>query len=226
MSRLSPDDEPPPLDLLAAARRRLPPQVDVVELEGGDAMRVGPGAAIPVLAGALALSGCASSPGDVRAAAERSRSHVREVSAGVLSTLGGLGTPYGTTTGVWEGCHDIGGEAEYHVTGRLDPPDEASDASGGPPAGPGARRPLVVRVVDALADTGWRLEQAWPGDDPVTLQAVHDGVRVQISGYTSAPFVLFVIAGPCIEVGDLFEELFVEPAEVIPFPPAGEGDRS
>jgi hypothetical protein len=226
VNRPSRDDEPPPQDLLAVARRRLPPQVDVVELEGGDAMTVHPRAAVPVLAGALALSGCPSSHGDVRAAAERSRSHVREVSAGVLSTLHGVGTLYGPTTGVWEGCNDVGGEVEFHVTGRLDPPGEPSGPSGGPPAGPGVPTRLVDHVVDALAETGWRLEQVWPGDDPVTLRAVRDGITVQISGYASAPFVLFDISGPCIEVGDLYHELFVQPAEVIPVSAAGEGDRS
>lgn len=146
---------PDPADgLLGAARRRLPPEVDVVGLAGG------------LLAGAVALAGCGASPEEVRTEAAASKAHVLDVSRAVLGELPALGTFKEPTLGDWSGCDDFGGKVLYHVTGRLDPP-AAADGS------------LADRVVATLARTGLRLTAVYPdSDDPVTLEAVRDDVNV------------------------------------------------
>lgn len=198
MNRPSSRDEPvgapvrPPEDgLLGAARRRLPPGVDVVEMAGG------------LLAGVVALAGCSAPPDEVRAQAVDSKTHVLDVSRDVLSRLTALGSFKPPTLGTWSGCDDIGGRVMYHVTGRLDPAPETA-------------RPLADRVVATLQPAGWRLEPVRPGeDDPVTLEAVRGDVNVQFSGYASQPFVVFDISGPCLEVGDLDVGLMAEKGETL-----------
>lgn len=185
--------------LLAAVRRRLPPEVDVVGLARGPRVAGG------LLAGAVALSGCAASPDDVRAQAAASEAHVLEVSRSVLGELAHLGTFKEPTTGAWSGCDDLGGKVLYHVTGRLDP-------------GPDVTGPLADRVVATLEPTGLRLRPVGPGDDPVTLEAVRDDVNVQVTGYTSRAPVLFDISGPCLDVGDLDRELLGEQARTLTVP--------
>ncbi|MGH8894013.1 MAG: hypothetical protein ACRDWY_12020 [Actinomycetes bacterium] len=193
MNRPSSRDE-----LLEAARRRLPPEVDVVRLAGG------------LLAGAVALSGCSASPEEVRAEAAGSKAHVLDVSGDVLGRLTGLGSFKPPTLGSWSGCDDFGGKVLYHVTGRLDPT-------------PGAGAGLADRVVSTLRPTGLRLRPVYPDqDDPVTLEGVRDDVNVQFSGYASEPFVLFDISGPCLEVGDLDHELLKEQGETLAFDRGGQ----
>lgn len=167
--------------------------VDIVGLAGG------------LLAGAVALSGCSASPDEVRADAAASKAHVLGLSRDVLAVLPALGTFKEPTLGDWSGCDDFGGKVLYHVTGRLDPH-------------PDVEGPLADRVVSALGATGLRLRPVEPGrDDPVTLEAVREDVNVQFSGYSSEPFVLFDISGPCLDVGDLDGELLDETGETLTF---------
>jgi hypothetical protein len=188
---VTPPTPPPERDLLATAVRRLPPDVDVVGL-----------VTAPLLAGALALSGCSAA--DVRAGARDSRSQVIDVSREALARMVAVGRLPAPARGSWRGCADFGGRMAYHVGGRLDPGDEAASL-------------LTGRVTAALAPAGWPLRpvRSRPGDDVVTLEASVDGVTVQVTGYRTEPFVLFEVSGPCLEVGDLDDELRAEAPESV-----------
>jgi hypothetical protein len=183
--RQSPDPEPGRRvagDLLAAARRRLPPEVDVVELAAG------------LLAGAVALGGCAPSPAEARAAATRSQAHVRAESRALLAGLAGLGAFPLPPQGAWSGCDDVGGSVLYHVTARLEP------AAGAPP--------LVDTVRRRLAAAGVGLDEVpAAAADPVTLAGRRNGLHVQVTGYPARPEVLLDLSGRCLEVGDVDRDL-------------------
>ncbi len=87
-------------DLMAEARRRLPPEVDVVTL-----VSTGPVAgAAPVGAGATAGS----------------KAHVVAVSRDLLGRLTAAGTYQRPPRAAWSGCDDLGGHVAYRVSGRVD----------------------------------------------------------------------------------------------------------
>ncbi len=182
-----PDQPDPPggghdRDLLAEARRLLPPEVGVVGL----APRVAGG----LLAGAVALTGCGGGSGPGPEVAD-SRSHVLEVGRALLGGLTDLGAFPAPPRGAWAGCDDLGGKVAYRVSGRLD----AGVADG-----------LVEAVRHRLSRAGVDLDVARPGE-PVTLQGEHDDVRVQVTGYAGRPVVLLVLLGPCLEVGAADDDL-------------------
>jgi hypothetical protein len=207
--RSPPGDGGPDRDLLAHARDRLPPEVDVVELGGpptseGDAMTPLAKAAAPLLAGAVALSGCSPSHADIRSAAAKSKTAVVDVSHDVMGEMTTLGRLFGATEGMWRGCRDKMGWLQYYVSGRLDPEVDAGDDV------------LVDQVTAALAPKGYRLQEVHDSGDVLTLEAVTGEVNVQLTGYTNDPFVLFDISGGCVEVADLDGEFRYEPPERMP----------
>jgi len=196
-----PGDGGPDRDLLAHARDRLPPEVDVVELAGstsseGDPMTPLAKAAVPLLAGAVALTGCSPSHDDIRSSAAKSRATVLDVSNDVLDEVATLGEFFGPVEGQWRSCRDKEGWLEYYVEGRLDPPPDDAGAHG----------LLVDQVTAVLAPKGYRLATVDDDDGVLTLEAVTGEVNTQVTGYASDPFVLFDISGGCVEVADLDSE--------------------
>lgn len=154
-----------------------------------------------LVAGAVALTGCAPSAADVRARAAESKAHVLEVSRDVLGPLTADGTFPQPPRGSWSGCDDLGGKALYLVSARLDPPGDS----------PG---PLVEAVAATLSEAGLSLRADGPADAPVlTLRGVRDQVRVRVTGYRDQPVVLFDLFGPCLEVGAVDAELWGEQPE-------------
>jgi hypothetical protein len=199
-------------DLLGHARRRLPPEVDVVELAStasseGDEMTASTTlskAAVPLLAGAVALSGCGPSPDEIRTNASGSKAEVVRVSRDVVTELTGMGRLLGPAEGMWRSCRDKAGWLQYFVTGRLDPaPASAADDV------------LVDRVRSALAPRGYRLAVVEDTGEVLTLEAVTGDVNVQVTGYAEDPFVLFDISGTCVEVGELDGEFRYELPETV-----------
>ncbi len=154
-----------------------------------------------LLAGAVALTGCSPSAAEVRADASDSKAHVLRVSREVLGPLTADGTYPQPPRGRWSGCDDLGGKVLYQVSARLDPPD-------------GSPGPLVDAVRARLSEAGLSLQADGPADAEVlTLRGVQDEVRVRVTGYRDRPVVLFDLFGPCLEVGDVDEELWHEPPE-------------
>ena len=204
-----PDEGAPDSALLAHARRRLPPEVDVVELAGtapneGDDMTALSKAAVPLLAGAMALSGCGPSPDEIRSEATGSKAEVVRVSREVLAELTTVGRLLGPAEGMWRSCRDKAGWLQYFVTGRIDPPPGST-----------ADDVLVDRVRSALAPKGYRLAVVDDNGEVLTLEAVTGDVNVQVTGYTNDPFVLFDISGTCVEVDDLDGEFRYELPETV-----------
>ena len=204
-----PDEGDPDRALLAQARRRLPPEVDVVELAGtapneGDDMTALSKAAVPLLAGAVALSGCGPSPDEIRSEATGSKAEVVRVSREVVAELTTVGRLLGPAEGMWRSCRDKAGWLQYFVTGRVDPPP-----------GSIADDTLVDRVRSALAPKGYRLAVVDDNGEVLTLEAVTGDVNVQVTGYTNDPFVLFDISGICVEVDDLDGEFRYELPETV-----------
>jgi len=204
-----PDEGDPDRALLAQARRRLPPEVDVVELAGtapneGDDMTALSKAAVPLLAGAMALSGCGPSPDEIRSEATGSKAEVVRVSREVVAELTTVGRLLGPAEGMWRSCRDKAGWLQYFVTGRIDPPPGST-----------ADDVLVDRVRSALAPKGYRLTVVDDNGEVLTLEAVTGDVNVQVTGYTNDPFVLFDISGTCVEVDDLDGEFRYELPETV-----------
>lgn len=204
-----PGDGKPDRDLLAHARDRLPPEVDVVTLAGptsheGDQMTPLAKAAVPLLAGAVALTGCSPSHDDIRSSAATSRAAVLDVSTDVLDEVTTLGRLFGPAEGMWRSCRDKAGWLQYFVSGRLDPAPDARDDD-----------VLVDQVTAALAPKGYRLEEVDDDGEVLTLEAVTGEVNTQVTGYTSDPFVLFDISGGCVEVADLDGEFRYDPPETL-----------
>lgn len=204
-----PDEDAPDRALLGHARRRLPPEVDVVELAGttpdeGDDMTALSKAAAPLLAGAVALSGCGPSPDEIRSAATGSKADVVQVSREVVAELITVGRLLGPAEGMWRSCRDKAGWLQYFVTGRVDPPPGST-----------ADDVLVDRVTAALAPKGYRLAVVDDNGEVLTLEAVTGDVNVQVTGYTNDPFVLFDISGTCVEVDDLDGEFRYELPETV-----------
>jgi hypothetical protein len=202
-----PGDGGPDRDLLAHARDRLPPEVDVVALarptfSEGDPMTPLAKAAVPLLAGAVALTGCSPSPDDIRSSAAKSRATVLDVSDEVLDEMTTLGQLFGPVEGQWRSCRDKAGWLQYYVEGRLDPAPDAS-----------ADDVLVDRVTAALAPRGYRLATVDDDGEVLTLEAVTGEVNTQVTAYTSDPFVVFDISGGCVEVADLDGEFRYDPPE-------------
>ena len=189
MSRPSPPgDGEPGRDLLAHARDLLPPEVDVV-----------------VLAGAVALSGCAPSHDEIRANAAQSKAAVTDVSNEVLDAMTALGQLYDHAEGEWRQCRDDErGWLSYFITGSLDPhPD--SPATGA----------LVDQVIAALEPTGYRFGRVDHFQDVLTWEAIKGEVNVQLTGYGGEPYVLFDISGGCVEVADLDGEFRYQLPETV-----------
>lgn len=204
-----PDEGDPDRALLAQARRRLPPEVDVVELAGtapneGDDMTALSKAAVPLLAGAMALSGCGPSPDEIRSEATGSKAEVVRVSREVVAELTTVGRLLGPAEGMWRSCRDKAGWLQYFVTGRIDPPPGST-----------ADDVLVDRVRSALAPKGYRFAVVDDNGEVLTLEAVTGDVNVQVTGYTNDPFVLFDISGICVEVDDLDGEFRYELPETV-----------
>lgn len=196
-------------DLLAHARDRLPPEVDVVELADptpreGDQMTPLAKAAVPLLAGAVALTGCSPSHDDIRSSAATSRAAVLDVSNDVLDEVTTLGRLFGPAEGMWRSCRVNSGWLQYFVSARLDPAPDA-----------GAGDVLVEQVAAALAPKGYRLAEVDDDGDVLTLEAVTGEVNTQVTGYTNDPFVLFDISGGCVEVADLDSEFRYDPPEIV-----------
>lgn len=176
--------------LLAKARARLPPEVDVVGLAGpppgeGDA-------------------GSPPSHEDIRSMAKVSKAAVVEVANDVLAELSSLGRLFGSAEGMWRSCRDEAGWLQYFVGGRVDPrPDARRDDV------------LVEQVTSALEPKGYRLEQVDDNGEVVTMEAVTGEVNIQFTGYINDPFVLFDISGRCVEAADLDGELRYQPPEAL-----------
>ena len=211
MNRPSPPgDGGPDRDLLAHARDLLPPEVDVVELAGptsseeGDLMTPLAKAAVPLIAGAVALTGCSPSHDDIRSSAAKARATVIDVSDEVLDEVTTLGRFFGPVEGQWRSCRDKAGWLQYYVEGRLDPAPDASDDE-----------LLVDQVKAALAPKGYRFVEVDDDGEVLTLEAVTGEVNTQLTGYTSDPFVLFDISGGCVEVADLDGEFRYDPPETL-----------
>ena len=154
-----------------------------------------------LLAGAVALTGCAPSAAEVRADAATSKAHVLEVSRDVLGPLTADGAFPQPPRGSWSGCDDLGGKALYQVSARLDPADDRTGR-------------LVDAVRARLSAAGLSLQADGPADATVlTLRGVRDQVRVRVTGYRDRPVVLFDLFGPCLEVGDVDEQLWHEQPE-------------
>lgn len=208
MNRPSPPgDGGPDRDLLARARDRLPPEVDIVELAGptsseGDPMTPLAKVTVPLLAGAVALTGCSPSHDDIRSSAAKSKATVIDVSTEVLDEMTTLGRLFGPAEGMWRSCRDKAGWLQYYVSGRLDPAPDASDDD-----------VLVDRVSAALAPKGYRLAEVDDNGEALTLEAVTGEVNTQVTGYTSDPYILFDISGGCVEVADLDSEFRYDPPE-------------
>ena len=154
------------------------------------------------LAGAVARSGCSPPHEDIRSAAAQSRAAVVDVSHDVLGEMTTLGRLLGPAEGMWRSCRDKAGWLQYFVSGRLDPAPDA-----------GGDDVLVDQVTAALAKKGYRLQEVDDNGDALTLEAVTGEVNIQVTGYTSDPFVLFDISGGCVEVADLDGEFRYEPPE-------------
>lgn len=210
MNRPSPPgDGGPDRDLLAHARDRLPPEVDIVGLAGstsseGDPMTPLAKAAVPLLASAVALTGCSPSHGDIRSSAAKSRATVIDVSNEVLDEMTTLGRLFGPAEGMWRSCRDKVGWLQYYVEGRIDPLPDARDDD-----------VLVDRVKAALTPKGYRLATVDDDGEVLTLEAVTGEVNTQLTGYASDPFVLFDISGGCVEVADLDSEFRYDPRETL-----------
>lgn len=174
-------------DLIAEARRRLPPEVDVVALVSGAAV-----------VSAVALGGCG--PAASRTDADASKAHVITTSQHVLGRLAAVGTYKRSPRAAWSGCDDLGGQVAYRVSGRI-------DAAAGSPGG------FLDEVRRTFHDVGFELTDVSTTADPVTLQGEHDDVRVQLTGYAAQPVVLVALTGPCLDVGDADEDLLAEPPE-------------
>jgi hypothetical protein len=204
-----PGDGGPHGDLLVHARNLLPPEVDVIELAGpisseGDAMTPLVKAAVPLLAGAVAMTGCSPSHDDIRSSATRSRATVIDVSNEVLDEMTTLGRLFGPAEGRWRSCRDKTGWLHYYVEGRLDPAPDASDDD-----------VLLDRVRAALATKGYQLATVDDDGEVLTLEAVTGEVNTQVTGYASDPFILFDISGGCVEVADLDSEFRYDPPETL-----------
>jgi hypothetical protein len=174
-------------DLFGQARRRLPPEVDVVALVSGAA-----------LAGAVALGGCG--PPVSREDADASKAHVVGVSRDLLGRLAAVGTYKRSPRAAWSGCDDLGGHVAYRVSGRVD-------------AMTGSPHAFLDEVRRTTDDAGFELTEVSTGTDPVTWQGEHDDVRVQLTGYAAQPLVLFSLTGPCLDVGASDEDLLAEAPE-------------
>jgi hypothetical protein len=156
-----------------------------------------------LVAGAVALTGCGPSAAEVRTDAADSKAHVLEVSRDVLGPLTADGTFPQPPRGSWSGCDDLGGKVLYQVSARLDPPDDS----------PG---PLVDAVRARLSEAGLSLQADGLDDAKVlTLRGTRDHVRVRVTGYRDLPVVLFDLFGPCLDVGDVDEELWHEQPELL-----------
>jgi hypothetical protein len=161
-------------------------------------------AAAPLLAGAVAMTGCCPSHDDIRSSAATSRATVLDVSNDVLDVMTTLGRLFGPAEGRWRSCRDKVGWLQYYVDGRLDPASDASDDD-----------VLVDQVRAALAPKGYRLATVDDDGEVLTLEAVTGEVNTQVTGYTSDPFVLFDISGGCVEVADLDSEFRYDPPETL-----------
>lgn len=191
-------------DPMAEARRRLPAEVDVVELVTDPPAGPRDGARLPriaggLLAGAVAFGGCGS-PAVSRAAASHSKGHVLAVSHDLLGRLSGTGTFTRPPRGGWSGCDDLGGHVAYRVSGRVDAPD-------GLPEG------FLQAVRRSFAQGGVELTDVSTTADPVVLQGDRENVRVQLTGYAARPVVLLSLTGPCLDVGDADDDLVGEAPE-------------
>ena len=159
-------------------------------------------AAAPLLAGAVALSGCSDSPTEIREAAATSKANVTEVSRDVIMGITSAGRFPIPAQGRWRGCRDKAGWLSYYVVGRADPhPDAPTDAA------------LVDGVTAALAQRGYRLSLVRQDGPTATLETVTGEVNVQVTGYSNQPFVLFDISGRCVRVDDVYDELRYAPHE-------------
>jgi hypothetical protein len=128
-----------------------------------------------------------------------SKAQVLAVSRDVLGRLTDVGSFAWPAHGEWSTCHDVGHSVLYHVTARLDPP---------PTTAPG-----LAAVRARLESAGLALRTM--SEDPWTLEGTQDGVTVQLTGYHPETMVLFDIWGPCLDVGELDDELLDEPAVLL-----------
>jgi len=157
---------------------------------------------VPLLAGAVALSGCSDSPEEIREAASTSKANVTEVAQDVIVGLTSAGRFPRPAEGSWRGCHNTAGWLSYYVVGRADPqPDAPTGAA------------LVDGVTAALAQRGYRLSLVRQDGATATLETVKGEVNVQVTGYSNQPFVLFDISGRCVRVDDVYDELRLGPPE-------------
>lgn len=162
-----------------------------------------PSCAGGLLAGAIALSGCGPAGLAPREDAAASKAQVLAVSRQLLRRLDGIGRYPKPARGGWTGCDDLGGKVQYRVTGRLDAADGGS-----------TQHPRLVDAVGAeLAAAGVGLAAVDPDADPATLRGSHRDVTVQVTGYRTRPVVVLELWGPCLDVGDLDDELLAEPPE-------------
>ena len=201
MSRPSRQDERSPgpdgaPGLLARVRRRLPPEVDIVELpapgvaEAEDMTRLAKVAG-PLLAGAVALSGCSPALSTIRATTAKSKADVIEVSRDVLDGLTAVSRPYGPVEGQWRGCRDKAGWVQYFVEGRMDPLPAVADGL-----------PLGDQAAAVLESRGYPLAVVDDDRGVRTMEHVTGDINIQVTGYRDEPYVVLDISGGCIEVAE------------------------
>ena len=66
-----------------------------------------------------------------------------------------------------------------------------------------------------MESTGYRFGRMDHAQDVFTWEAIKGEVNVQLTGYTSDPYVLFDISGGCVEVADLDGEFRYQLPETV-----------
>lgn len=163
-----------------------------------------------LLAGALALGGCAApgappDPADARRAAGSSRFEVRAGATELLRAVAARArlAVVADAVGEWQPCDDIGGAVAYMVSARM------VSARIEPAAG----RVLesVRSTLDELGVALARVQEA--GRDVVVYRGRRGDLSVRVIAAPTDPVVLFDVVGPCVQVGALDDELWLEDPE-------------
>lgn len=128
-----------------------------------------------------------------RASLEQQRTDVRTGTRAVVDALATtLGGTLRTQSGRYEGCRSAGEQAyasyRYAFRGRVDV------------AGPGADRPYLDRVADALGGTGFTDPERGERSGGTTLTAVAGEVELVLSELPDqGDYVLLDVTGPCVD---------------------------
>jgi hypothetical protein len=161
---------------------------------------------------AVAMAGCHASrtdtgagKGNASVTPEQSRSEIIQALHDTwreLRPLNVTASPYGN----YVQCIDQGGAVEYVAAFRLD-----SRLAADPP--------LAGRLDPALSAAGWVMQ---PRSTPTGAGAVSHGTKgaltVAVNTYTDPEihYVLFEIAGPCLDVGDADQTYIAKTDKTLP----------